>query len=52
MTNYTGLYVQRLTDGTIYNVQVRDSNGHEFGLSPQEYEARNISPPVNQLPAK
>jgi hypothetical protein len=52
MSTYTGLYVQRLSDGTIFNVQVRDPRGNETGLIPQDYEARGILPPIDQLPTK
>lgn len=52
MSTCTGLYVQHLSDGTIYNVQVRDPHGNETGLSPQDYEARGILAPIDQLPTK
>ena len=52
MSTYTGIYVQRHSDGTIFNVQVRDPNGHETGLSPEDYENRGILPPIDQLPTK
>lgn len=52
MTDYTGLYVQRLSDGTIFNVQVTDPNGHEIGLTTEQYAQRQIQPPLDQLPTK
>jgi len=52
MSTYTGLYVQRLSDGTIFNVQVRDPSDHESGLTPEDYEAKGILPPIDQLPTK
>lgn len=50
MSSYTGLYVQRLSDGSIHGVQVRDTVGNENSLDPLEYLARAIQPPIDRLP--
>ncbi|MCX7067175.1 MAG: hypothetical protein NTW85_05730 [Methylococcales bacterium] len=50
MSSYTGLYVQRLEDGTIYSVQVIDIGGIDIPLDPQIYRERNINPPIELLP--
>lgn len=49
MTSYKGLYVQRLPDGVIFNVQV-EYQGGEIGLEPQTYIGRGAQPPIDQLP--
>lgn len=48
-SSYTGLYVQRLNDGAIHNVQVVDAGGHSIPLNPNEYIARGVQPPIDQL---
>ena len=50
MSSYEGLYVQRLTDGTVHSVQVKDSAGNQLPLDPQEYIRRGIGPPLETLP--
>jgi hypothetical protein len=50
MTTYTGLYVSRLSDGTIYSVQVRDSTGVELPLNPEQYADRGVQPVMTLLP--
>ena len=50
MSTYVGLYVQRLSDGTIYNVQVRDAAGIELPLTPEQYRASGIRPELESLP--
>ena len=50
MSSYKGLYVQRLSDGTIHSVQVEDSAGNSLPLDPQEYVRRGIKPDIDQLP--
>ncbi|QBJ07937.1 hypothetical protein EYS10_05015 [Rahnella aquatilis] len=49
---YTGLYVTRLSDGSISGVQVVDSAGNEQPLDAEEYETRRIQPPIDRLPEK
>jgi hypothetical protein len=48
-SSYTGLYVQRLSNGTIYSVKVKDPNGNEYSLDPVEYVKQGIQPPIDQL---
>jgi hypothetical protein len=50
MSNYTGLYVQRYTNGIIHSVQVVDTDGNSIPLDPQLYIERGIFPPIEQLP--
>ncbi len=52
LSSYTGLYVQRLNDGTVYSVQVTDPYGNELPLNPQDYIDRGIQPPIDQLPTR
>ena len=49
-SSYMGLYVQRLSDGTIRSVQVRNPYGHSFAMDPDLYLARDVQPPMEQLP--
>jgi hypothetical protein len=49
-SSYTGLYVQRLSDGTIHNVKVVDTAGHSIPLDPDTYTERDVKPPIDQLP--
>jgi hypothetical protein len=49
-TNYTGLYIQKLTSGEIVSVQVRDTAGIDLPLSPEDYRARGIQPEIERLP--
>lgn len=50
MSSYTGLYVQRLSDGTIHSVQVADPFGNSIPLDPDVYIEREVKPPIEQLP--
>lgn len=50
MSGYTGLYVQRLSNGKIDSVQVVDKSGISLPLDPAVYRERNINPPIDQLP--
>ena len=50
MSSYTGLYVQRLSNGEIASVQVDDPFGTSLPLEPQIYIKRQIKPPIEQLP--
>lgn len=52
MSEYTGIYVQRLSDGSIYAVQVKDQHGNQNSLDPQAYVERGIKPPMDSLPDK
>lgn len=50
MAIYKGLYVQRLSNGTIIGVQVENCNGMSLPLNPGAYVERGISPPIEMLP--
>lgn len=50
MSSYTGLYVQRLSNGEIHSVQVVDPFGNSLPLEPAIYIQRQINPPIEQLP--
>ncbi|MFA7242410.1 MAG: hypothetical protein WC091_20035 [Sulfuricellaceae bacterium] len=50
MSSYTGLYVQRLSNGDIDSVQVVDPFGNSLPLAPETYIERQVSPPIDQLP--
>ena len=50
MSSYTGLYVQRLSNGILHNVQVFDPFGNSIPLDPETYVARGIKPLIEQLP--
>lgn len=52
MSEYKGLYVQRLTDGSVFAVQVKDPYGNETSLDPNTYVQRGIEPPLDSLPDK
>lgn len=49
-TNYTGLYLHKLSDGTITDVQVVDPFGNDLPLSIEEYRRRGVQPPAESLP--
>ena len=49
-TSYKGIFVQKLTDGSIFAVQVEDPNGNSISLDPKSYTLRQIPPPIDQLP--
>lgn len=50
MSSYTGLYVQRLDNGTVFSVQVVDTAGNSLPLEPDTYVQRGIKPPIESLP--
>lgn len=50
MSSYTGLFVQRLSNGEIHSVQVADPSGNSLPLQPANYIQRQINPPIDQLP--
>lgn len=50
MSSYTGLYVQRLSNGEIFSVQVADTGGNSLPLNPDDYVNRGIRPPIGELP--
>lgn len=49
-SSYKGLYVQRLSDGTIHSVQVVDTGGNSMPIAPEIYMQREVQPPLDQLP--
>lgn len=49
-TGYTGLYVQKLSNGVVIGVYVKDGEGLCFPLNPDTYVKRKILPPMEQLP--
>ncbi len=49
-SSYKGLYVQRLSDGTIHSVQVVDPGGNSIPLDPQTYIDREVEPTIEKLP--
>jgi hypothetical protein len=50
-STYRGLYVQRLRNGRIYNVQVEMADSPRgITFSPEDYQARGIEPPLKELP--
>lgn len=52
MQQYRGIAVQRLANGSIFNVVVKEANGHIVNFTPEDYVAREIQPPINTLPDK
>ena len=44
-----GIYVKRLSDGTIHGVQVEDEAGNEWSISPETYQSRGYLPPLETL---
>ena len=50
VTSYTGLFVQKLSDGTIFSVQVTDPFGNSIPLEPDIYIEREIKPDIDKLP--
>lgn len=50
VSSYEGLYVIRSESGNIDSVQVRDHGGNSLPLTPDDYVARGIKPPIEQLP--
>jgi hypothetical protein len=51
-TDYIGIAVDRLSDGSIFQVIVETKDGHVSTLMPEEYEAKGILPQIDQLPDK
>jgi hypothetical protein len=49
MSGYTGIYVRRLTDGTIYSVRVRHGRD-EIEVDPESYLSGGGQPPFHHLP--
>jgi len=49
-SSYTGLYVQRLGNGTIHSVQVVDTAGNSIPLNSDIYIERDVKPSIEQLP--
>jgi hypothetical protein len=52
MSDYTGISVDRLSDGSIFQVIVKTEDGHFSFLSREIYIARGIHPPIEKLPEK
>lgn len=50
MSTTKGLYVQRLDNGEIHGVQVKDSAGNDRSVTPDVYVARGYEPPLESLP--
>lgn len=50
MSQYTGKCIVRISTGEILSVHVVDSTGMGMTLSPEEYVARGVKPPLDQLP--
>jgi hypothetical protein len=49
-SSYRGVYVQRHSNGQIYNVQVVAPGGSSYPVSFFDYQAREIEPPIDMLP--
>ena len=49
-SSYRGVYVRRYSNGQIYNVQVATPQGNSSTVSPFDYHAREIEPPIDRLP--
>jgi hypothetical protein len=49
---YTGLYVQKDSEGKIHTVQVYDTAGNSIPLDTETYIERNIKPDISNLPTK
>ncbi len=49
-SSYRGLFVHKLSDGTITDVQVEDPAGTSLPLPLAEYLRRGILPPAQTLP--
>jgi len=49
MSSYKGLYTQSVA-GQIFSVQVVAPGGHSIPLSSDEYIARGVLPPIEELP--
>lgn len=52
MQQYRGIAVQRLSDGSIFNVVVKEANGHVVNFTTEDYIAREIQPAIDTLPDK
>lgn len=51
-TSYTGIYIQKTSDGLIHSAQVIAPGGHSLPLDPQVYIERNVQPPIDCLPTQ
>lgn len=49
---YTGLYVQRLENGEVHSVQVKDISGNSQSLPKDQYIQKNIQPAIEELPSE
>jgi hypothetical protein len=52
MSDYTGIYIQRLSDGSIFAVTVKDPYGNITSINMNEYLERGIMPHIKDLPDK
>jgi hypothetical protein len=52
MSDYIGIYVDRLINGSIIQVIVKTTDGHFSSLPSEEYIERGVHPPIEQLPEK
>lgn len=50
MAVYTGLYVQRDSNGEVLTVQAVDTAGGSYALRPETYIAHGGKPDIDQLP--
>ena len=50
VTDYTGICVCRLMDGSINTVRVRLGDGNELEIDPASYFSRGAQPSVHVLP--
>lgn len=48
---YTGMYVQKNSEGKIFGVQVHDEH-NSFSMEPSQYIEREIKPNIQDLPTK
>jgi hypothetical protein len=48
-SSYRGIYVQRLSGGQIFSVQVQTPDGMSIPLAPGDYEARRVEPLMGEL---
>lgn len=45
-----GIYVEKLTTGVVYGVQIEDDTKHRWSITPSEYAAQDYLPPIETLP--
>ena len=50
MENYKGLFIQKLSNGEIFSVQVQDTHGHDIAINTLDYIIRGIKPDIKLLP--